>query len=285
MRSFLSICVLLFWATTLFGEIDPRRWSPDQATGEPDTEAPGDFETAWASREPDAGREWLRLKFEKEVAIAAIRIHQSHNPGAIIRVTAYTDPKSGKILWEGQSPVVPAIHVFEVKPKEKVVADNVTILLDTKRVAGWNEIDAVELIGVDGSRQWASEATASTTYASRFPVQVISYETLPPVVVSTIPAAGTLDVDSHETKEILVKFSKDMSTDMKIKLSSFAKNFHPKIDGVIKFRDDQRTCVIPVDLKPGKTYVLSLNDGSSTIFQDAAKNVAMPYQLVFKTKE
>jgi hypothetical protein len=41
----------------------------------------------------------------------------------------------------------------------------VRVYLDTAKVPGWNEIDAVELIGRDGTRQWAVSATASSTYA------------------------------------------------------------------------------------------------------------------------
>ena len=40
----------------------------------------------------------------------------------------------------------------------------IRIVLDTNRVAGWNEIDAVELLG-DRSRQWAVKARASSSYA------------------------------------------------------------------------------------------------------------------------
>ena len=35
--------------------------------------------------------------------------------------------------------------------------------LDTNRAPGWNEIDAVELLG-PGGRQWASDARASSNY-------------------------------------------------------------------------------------------------------------------------
>jgi len=52
--------------------------------------------------------------------------------------------------------------VFEVPPG--IRSDKLRVELDTKRVAGWNEIDAVELIGSDGTRQWATESTASSYY-------------------------------------------------------------------------------------------------------------------------
>jgi len=38
----------------------------------------------------------------------------------------------------------------------------IRVVLDTNRTPGWNEIDAVELIG--GGAQWAKQATASSTY-------------------------------------------------------------------------------------------------------------------------
>ena len=45
-----------------------------------------------------------------------------------------------------------------------LTASGVKVYLDTTRVPGWNEIDAVELIGRDGSRQWASTSSASSSY-------------------------------------------------------------------------------------------------------------------------
>jgi hypothetical protein len=44
-------------------------------------------------------------------------------------------------------------------------------------VPGWNEIDAVELIGRDGSHQWAKQASASSTYAEpRVANRLIEFE-------------------------------------------------------------------------------------------------------------
>src|SRR5258706_8055915 len=42
------------------GLVPRRSWGPEQATGAPDTFSAGDISTAWASREPNAGAEWLR---------------------------------------------------------------------------------------------------------------------------------------------------------------------------------------------------------------------------------
>lgn len=283
MRFVFVLGLLLCLPGTSNGD-DPRPWSPDQVTGKPDTLVAGDQRTAWAALEPDAGREWLKIEFEMAVEIAAVRIHETYNPGAISRVSAYTTPTAGKILWEGNAPLNQAPHVFEVKPEESVIADNITILFDTTRVSGWNEIDAVELLGKDGSRQWASKVTASTTYASRFPLEVLTYEALPPVVIASTPAAGTLDVDAIQTKEIRVMFSKEMRTDKDFNLIPVSKATFPELTGKIHFLDDKRTCVLPVKLEPNKTYVIPLNLASPYTFFDTTGQAPLPYQIVFRTQ-
>jgi hypothetical protein len=48
---------------------------------------------------------------------------------------------------------------------QKVNANTIKVYLDRRRARGWNEIDAVELVGRDGSRQWAASATVSSAYS------------------------------------------------------------------------------------------------------------------------
>ena len=74
-------------------------------------------------------------------------IHETFNPGAVVAIDA-RDTESGKQsrIWEGDDPggQAPVFVEFEVKG---TVAKEITILLDTARVAGWNEIDAVKIVG------------------------------------------------------------------------------------------------------------------------------------------
>ena len=53
----------------------------------------------------------------------------------------------------------------EFKVGGAIRAQSVKVYLDTARVPGWNEIDAVQIIGRDGSKQWASASSASSSYA------------------------------------------------------------------------------------------------------------------------
>ncbi|MFL6195759.1 MAG: hypothetical protein ACJ75H_16395 [Thermoanaerobaculia bacterium] len=141
-------------------------WSPEQATGAPDTPEAEDAPTAWTPLEPDAGEEWLVVRFERLVPIAEVRVRESLNPGAVRRVSAVLEDGASSVLWQGEDPTAQAPADLVVPVEAAVSARAVLVELDTRRRSGWNAIDAVELVGRDGSRQWATEAAASSAYAS-----------------------------------------------------------------------------------------------------------------------
>jgi len=149
----------------------PRRlpgFCPSQATGAPDTMGSGLKPTAWTPRRPDAGKEWLLLRFRHRVLPRVLRIYETHHPGAVVRVCAMVGDDAEVLLWEGVDPVPPdrkhAIATIGVDPRlDRVVAVRmIKIYLDTKRVKGRNAIDAVELVGEEGP-QFACEAWASSS--------------------------------------------------------------------------------------------------------------------------
>ncbi len=139
-------------------------WSPGQVAGPPDTDEYGDYATAWASRNPDGGIEWLQVEFERPVEVGEIVIHESFNPGALAKVSALMPDGAWKTLWEGTTPAEGESVERALAVPPGVTSDQIRIELDTRRVPGWNEIDAVQLVGTDGSRQWARRATASSHY-------------------------------------------------------------------------------------------------------------------------
>jgi len=110
-----------------------------------------------------------------------------------------------------------------------------------------------------------------------------SVKTMAPSVVKTVPQAGATDVDPA-LKEITVTFSKDMITDRMWSVCQVSKETYPETAGQIHYLPDKRTCVIPVKLQPGKTYVLWFNRGQFNSFRDTGNNPAVPYMLVFQTK-
>ncbi|HWN95478.1 MAG TPA: hypothetical protein VNT99_10630 [Methylomirabilota bacterium] len=142
-----------------------RSWGPEQAAGEPDTFQAGDISTAWAPLEQDGGEEWLKLDYEHAVDIAEVRVRETYNPGAISKVTAFLANGTEVVLWEGVEPPSQAPVEMSFQVPSNVNAQSVKVYLDTTRVPGWNEIDAVQLIGRDGSKQWARHVSVSSTYA------------------------------------------------------------------------------------------------------------------------
>jgi hypothetical protein len=148
--------------------VPKRSWGPEQVTGASDTFSAGDIPTAWASREPNAGAEWLKLEYSNAVEVAEVRVRETYNPGAISRIAAVGANGQETIMWEGTEPAsrAPVDMVFTAQSRN-IWAKSVVIYLDTTRVASWSEIDSVELIGRNGQRQWAMQASASSTYAER----------------------------------------------------------------------------------------------------------------------
>lgn len=119
------------------------------------------------------------------------------------------------------------------------------------------------------------------------PVQAeteMSVSSMPPVVVATSPRAGDTAVDPL-IKEIHVTFSKDMMTNNMWSWVMVSKESFPKITGEVHYLKDKRTCIAPVKLEPGKTYAIWFNSAQHNAFRDENSNPAVPYLLVFKTKE
>jgi Big-like domain-containing protein len=107
-------------------------------------------------------------------------------------------------------------------------------------------------------------------------------DSMAPVVVKTIPEAGTKDV-SPGVMEIKVTFSKEM-TDQSWSWSTAWKDSSPEGIGKPRYEANQRTCVLKVNLKPNTTYGYWINSQSFHGFKDKQGHAAVPYLLVFRTK-
>lgn len=105
----------------------------------------------------------------------------------------------------------------------------------------------------------------------------------PPVVVETFPVSGARDVEPGET-EIRVRFSKNMM-DNSWTWSTAWENSQPEFIGDPHYEPDSRTCVAKVKLEPGHTYAFWLNSGNFHNFKDSDGRPAIPYLLIFQTKQ
>jgi hypothetical protein len=145
--------------------IKDKPWSALQLTGEPDTPGDGDLGTAWASKREDMGEVWLELDYERAVLPEAVRIHETLKPGTVAKVQARTPTGAWETLWEGVAPEGGSPRWFEpALSRASTAVSTLRLVLDTNRIPGWNEIDAVELVG-GGGGQWAKDARASSSYS------------------------------------------------------------------------------------------------------------------------
>jgi hypothetical protein len=145
-----------------------RNWGPEQATGAPDTwPQQGDIVTAWASKTPDGQKEWLLLEYARPVIPKEVHIYETFNPGAVERVTAFDLTGKEVELWKGNDPtaVNSGKGISKIPCKAKFKTCLIKVYIDSPAVAGWNEIDAVGLIDVQGKTHWATAADASSTFA------------------------------------------------------------------------------------------------------------------------
>ncbi len=142
-----------------------RAWAPEQATGTPDTARAGDIQTAWATLQRNQGDEWLELEYISPIKALMVRVHETFNPGAVTNIIL--KGVDGEIIKKVpvQAEPAPGARWLEVtfEPTSSPVK-TVRLEMDTSKVNGWNEIDAVELVGKD-KRAWADAARASSTYA------------------------------------------------------------------------------------------------------------------------
>ena len=125
------------------------RFSAWQATGAPNVDQEGDNGNAWAAKTPDAGIEWINLAFTKAVAATGLRIRESAGAGAVIKVELIDPQGTVHPLWSGKDPTKGLNYLMLTFPKTDFKVDHVKITLATNLVPGWNEIDAVQLLGSD----------------------------------------------------------------------------------------------------------------------------------------
>ena len=119
-------------------------------TGVPNVIQRRDDPQSWTPSEADAGIEWLEVTFARPVSATEIRVRQNFNPGAIIKVELIDDKGAKQTVFEGVDERKYDEWTWwftQTFPKTAGLVAGARITLATNAVPGWNEIDAVQLIG------------------------------------------------------------------------------------------------------------------------------------------
>jgi serine/threonine protein kinase len=157
----------------------------------------------------------------------------------------------------------------------------IEILVATDHKADAEKIRDQAVAILDDPRLQSAVSDAELKIQKRNTIQTLAEQ--PPVVVETQPLSGARDIQPGET-EIRVRFSKEMA-DGSWSWSTAWENSTPEIIGQSHYETDQRTCVLKAKLEPGRTYAWWLNSDRFKNFTDRAGRPAVPYLLIFQTKQ
>ena len=133
-------------ATSQYGS---PSWAARQATHAPNTKTCGDNSTAWASKS-DLSIDSLTVGFKVPVVPKLVKVYESYNPGQVTKVQVVdvkgkvTDVYSAAPAAAPGCPYVLKVPITGVTAKVKTV--RITVDQSVLRI-GWNEIDAVQLVG------------------------------------------------------------------------------------------------------------------------------------------
>jgi len=101
---------------------------------------------AWSPATPDnRNEEWIKVGFEKSIALKQVAIAENFNPGSVTRVYAYNDSGKEFLIYDEKAAPIPAKgRMLRVFPKqENLIANAIKLILDPAKVAGFNQIDAI----------------------------------------------------------------------------------------------------------------------------------------------
>jgi hypothetical protein len=120
-------------------------------------------------------------------------------------------------------------------------------------------------------------------FTTRGASQELNRKTAKPEIVGLTPKNGTMDVDPKLT-EIRVTFNVEMGGGFS--WTGGGSDFPKGPEGKHPYwTDDHKTCVLPVELEPGKTYRFGLNSPSHKNFQSTGGVPLDPVTVTFKTRD
>lgn len=142
------------WATSAnaSSEYGETSWNAEQATGAPNVDDCSDNGQAWASESSTSEIEWIELTYATPVIPTEINIYQSYNPSQVVEVDLIDTDGVTYVAWQGNPKKIstcPDLMTITFDEKQEMLAEKVVVILDQSVLGlGWNEIDAVELVGI-----------------------------------------------------------------------------------------------------------------------------------------
>jgi sugar lactone lactonase YvrE len=124
-------------------------YAPDGITGPPDVEGCRSSPNAWASAAPDS-QETIEVSFDEPVYATKLSVFQNHQPGSITRIDVGDVQGNATTVYTGTAELLdtcPFTLIVDFGPTLAPIV-SATLMLDQSNGTTWNEIDAVELVGL-----------------------------------------------------------------------------------------------------------------------------------------
>lgn len=166
------------------------------------------------------------------------------------------------------------------------VLENFFVILpsSTKITTGLDNITSHKRINNYDIYQWQKRVPENTINSRTLDIEINKEysDAEKPAVIDSFPLTYSTDVDP-DIKEISVTFDQDMHrygwSWCQINQQTF-----PETTGKSKYID-ARTCVLPVKVAPGRSYLILINLSSYEGFQNVEQIPAREYAIVFATKD
>ncbi len=128
--------------------VNPMDYHAVQATGAPNVyPESGDRPEAWASAMEDNQVEFIKVTYATPVVAKAVWVYETLNPGAISKITI-TAMDGDHVVYTKATPatVGTCSHILSASTKTCSPISAVRVELDSPKVTGFNEIDAIGLV-------------------------------------------------------------------------------------------------------------------------------------------
>jgi len=138
------------WAGSSYGDPSGNSWTANQAAGKPDTPQCGDYETTWASQDANS-LDWIELYYDVPVIPTKVNIYQTYNPNQVVKVSVKSEDGEEFLVYD-KPPKIEELCPFNLSiPISGIEKRVVAVYVEVDQTVlnmGWNEIDAVELVGI-----------------------------------------------------------------------------------------------------------------------------------------
>lgn len=196
------------WATKVINfssQYSETGWSAKQTLKAPNVASYGDDSNAWTTTLSDNGKEFLTLGFTVPVYATGVTVRETYGYGFVTQIDAIDTKGIAHKVWAGTDNSLPdQVNNLSLKwPQTSYLVKSLKISINTALRSGWEEIDAVQLHGLQtlgGRIAPRLEHTATL---------ICSNDTTGQTINRTIKGSGdTAPVTKWDCEKVGLKFSK-----------------------------------------------------------------------------